>query len=494
MRPVFLKICERFMQEKRFVNTAHIIKSQAPKKVPATVKKCLSTVFDVSETAAEAIAKKSSISYTQAHEIRKSVKVLRDFGIVESDLLANARILTLKSSLLKQRHACLTEIGFVKIGAPELLQYRFILACTTVAIKSKKLLPDSVDPFTNLTNALEMEKSFVDSVREQLSGSPDSVAIHELRHVILEEYLAQRLQFGRKVAQETCFLYSSIRSLSMQQLKQLISILLEDFGFDGTFLKENRVLFNCLPEQLNALLTRSSSCGLDIRRLAMKSARVLLIDVNRLLTIYQLLKDFNIPDDVLVKFPLIFQLNPPVLRQRLSAMDANPDFQQLKSHNRYLLAVYRYPKVLERMNKLKDFGFTADLSLSALCHSESMFNDFVQKQVEMSEWLPCLHFLMAKFEMPVKTIEAMLRKHPKHKHITLVNTKMVLTYLYKLGLSQKQIFTGLQVVCYDAKLVMKVWDAIQDHPDIKPFNMWLRNENVIQLLIYFLEKEMKVQN
>ncbi|KAG0719727.1 Transcription termination factor 5, mitochondrial [Chionoecetes opilio] len=92
-----------------------------------------------------------------------------------------------------------------------------------------------------------------------------------------------------------------------------------------------------------------------------------------------------------------------------------------------------------------------------------------------------------------------LQSHPRmlqliyyHKKTTIVNVQRNLVTLRKLGFTEEQLVAGLDVVLYSPELLADQLAQLPQRPQVQPFSLFKSDINVLQMLLYFMEKNVSV--
>ena len=71
---------------------------------------------------------------------------------------------------------------------------------------------------------------------------------------------------------------------------------------------------------------------------------------------------------------------------------------------------------------------------------------------------------------------------------TVVNVQRNLLTLREFGFTEEQFMAGLDVVLYPPNLLYYQLAQLPKRPQVQPFSVFKSNINVLQLLLYFMEK------
>lgn len=85
-----------------------------------------------------------------------------------------------------------------------------------------------------------------------------------------------------------------------------------------------------------------------------------------------------------------------------------------------------------------------------------------------------------------------IREHLHHQcwgsQTNVVNVQRNILTLKGVGFTEKQIMAGLDVLLYPPDLLHDQLALLPNRPQVQPFSEYKSNVNVLQMLLYFMEK------
>lgn len=356
---------------------------------------------------------------------------------------------------------------------------------TTAVIYNSGRLPDSIVPLDKLLSFVpsELQTKIKQKYPDLLKGT-----LREMRTSVLTEYLCWRLDLTPELTQKLLRTYSVINH-SVGSLLQTWKCLTTDIQFEPEKIKVNFFLLQIQPKRIQAFLAKVPSLGsIQTTNLIHKWPRILSSAPENILKTYKYLKDHRVSDDQISRYACVFALAPETVRKRLEEISAIPEFNLLNGCNNFLRLVYNQDMALTRLHYLRSVGFTT-VSLHLLTTSNDRFQQLLRSENPRVSGSEVISYLSDTLKFSPGEIYTVLQRHPKWNQATVVNASDVLNVLRQRGYSRQHILNGLPLVLYPKGSILSIVKNLPNTPEAQPYEEWSQHYNVLQLVLYLLERE-----
>lgn len=187
--------------------------------------------------------------------------------------------------------------------------------------------------------------------------------------------------------------------------------------------------------------------------------------------------------------PRICTLHPDTIQERISHLQQVPEFMALHSHPRMLRLICYYHTVRSRLDLLQQVkNINAVPSLNTLSGTKNAFRKYItvgDLRQNKRDVITCLaKYLNVKASM----IRDKLHLQCWGPQTTVLSVRKNLISLTKESFSKEQIMAALDVVLYPPDLLLDQLAQLPHRPQVQPFSKLKSDPNVLQLLLYFMEK------
>lgn len=187
--------------------------------------------------------------------------------------------------------------------------------------------------------------------------------------------------------------------------------------------------------------------------------------------------------------PRICTLHPDTLNERIMHLQQGSDFSALQSHPRMLHLIFYHKKINSRLDLLQQLKKSNVLpSLNTVSGARKAFDKYMEVGDLRQNKKDIIMLLSQHLNVKPSAIRNCLHPHCWGSQTTLVNVKRNLLVLQETGFTADQILSGLDVVLYPPDLVQDQLNQLPQRPQIQPFSRFKSKINVLQHLLYFMEK------
>lgn len=187
--------------------------------------------------------------------------------------------------------------------------------------------------------------------------------------------------------------------------------------------------------------------------------------------------------------PRICTLHPDTLQERINHLQQIPEFFALRSHPRMLHLIYYHRKVTSRLDLLQQVKNTSAVpSLNKLSGTKKVFNKYMTVGDLRQNKRDVIMCLSRCLSVKPDVIRKCLHLQCWGSQTTVVNVQRNLSTLRELGFTEEQLMAGLDVVLYPPDLLYDQLAQLPQRPQVQPFSVLKSDINILQLLLYFMEK------
>lgn len=187
--------------------------------------------------------------------------------------------------------------------------------------------------------------------------------------------------------------------------------------------------------------------------------------------------------------PRICTLHPDTLKDRINHLQQNPEFSALQSHPRMLHLIYYHKKIVSRLDLLQQVKkFSVVPSLNKLSGTSEAFNKYMTVGDLRHNKRDIVMCLSQHLSVEPTVIRNCLHFNCWGPQTTVVNVQRNLSALREVGFNVDQLLSGLDAVLYPPDLLLDQLTQLPQRPQVQPFSRFKSKVNVLQHLIYFMEK------
>ncbi|KAG7167233.1 Transcription termination factor 5-like, partial [Homarus americanus] len=382
--------------------------------------------------------------------------------------------------------AILKELGLHNLTAYYYIQFNKLFKCKVSLMKSWRLLPEKYDPRESVLAAMGVPQELLLTVN--LPQDINECTLSEVHRELSIVFLRWCLKCDQDNIGKLRRTYNLTKSMKLQQ--QVVHQLHHQWDIGTSKIIQNGFLLTCSPLNM-ALIEKEMRliAGTDIKDLVSLTPRILTVPYHQLTQIDSILNKIGVTPESLKAVPRICTLHPDTLQQRFSLLQQIPEFAALRPHPRMLRLLCYYNKVTYRLDLLQQVKNTNVVpSLNTLSGSKSRFHKYItvgDLRENKRDVIICLGELLNEKS---SVIRKCLHIQCWGQHTTVVSVRKNLSALLKEGFSKKQILSALDVVLYPPELLLDQLTQLPCRPQAQPFLNIKTDLNVLQLLLYFMEK------
>lgn len=186
--------------------------------------------------------------------------------------------------------------------------------------------------------------------------------------------------------------------------------------------------------------------------------------------------------------PRICTLHPETLKERINHLQTS-ELSALMSNPRMLHLIYYHKKVTSRLDRVQEVTESSVVpSLCKLTGTERAFSKYMTVGDLRKNKRDIIMYLSQHLSVKPSIIRKCLHSRCWGPQTTVVNVQRNLSVLREEGFTVEQLMDSLDVVLYPPDLVLDQLTQLPHRPQIQPFSRFKSEINVLQYLLYFMEK------
>lgn len=295
--------------------------------------------------------KNKFLTKIKPHELKKSIKTLKELEFHSSDIKTHTKILLQSPDQLRNNFQRLNEVGFSLVTAHRLSNCKQIMSNSVHFNQCFHFLPKDIDIIQNIFAVakvpIEVERFMYKPFNE----------LNTVHRIALNFYMQKRAFFTNDEIVHILKKFPSIKSRSIKSIEQTVQLL--ENAFDIPVRKIPRFLLQKQPEEIKQILDLEHVCDIDIRTIIRLQRRcsVKQIQANKIV-----LDRYNVPYYSVKKNKYIFCLHPDTLNARLKTISNVTRSSEFMQH-------IGIAKLVCRMGQLEKYAASNNLDFG------TMFNE-----------------------------------------------------------------------------------------------------------------------
>ncbi|KAF8791992.1 Transcription termination factor 5 like protein [Argiope bruennichi] len=400
--------------------------------------------------------------------------------------------MNLESSLLQHRYFSLKELGCSNLSAYNILTFPQIIKQTPKVLAENNIHFDfhhELDHFMSFLSSCDLTDQNEIKLRLEKMFQDDS-SMWKIREAMNAEFISSKLNCSLAKAHQLFRRYPPLRLQSVSNTAHLLDLLFQRLKFTIPKVFQAPKLLSVHYETAEYFLDKLPEIlGIDIIELTQKYPLILRRSINTIREVEEILRKFNITDKQVLNCPKIISFTPRTLEERLEYLCTSEDFALLKSYKKFLWLVYHYGNLNTRLEALKALDLPR--SINAFIATNSNFQNYLSFSKSRSNVDDVCQYLAEFFKCSTNDVSLKLREFPNAHNACLANTTQIVHFLLGAGVTKQQIYKGLGIILYNFDIVKDNFKELRNSPALinQPFTYWISHYNLIQLLIYTIERK-----
>ncbi|CAH1176044.1 unnamed protein product [Phaedon cochleariae] len=443
----------------------------------------LSDLLGVSTETAKHYVSEYKLHYRDGDNIINNIRFCQNLGFSNESILKTKHLLSSRPVELEGHFMAMQEGGFHDIGPKTLAKARTLMKRRISFLKSEKFIHKTTNVPKYLISYIE-DKNIAAKIPEDYS---DEEIWNVIQSKIIQTYLRLRLGATEDDIIKLFRIHKIIKNKSLRFIQENIR-LAEDLGFEHRRILKYGYILHSFPAYTQTTLTDLSNlAGANMRQAMLSYPKLFMTDPKNIIKIYGILKEFDIPDEIIRKQMNIFHMSPETVKLRLQEIEKSPDLKVLFSHPRILKLIVHHNRTKSRLSFLQQLQLRcATLSILKTDQNDE-FEEYIKEGKDVNKLNDLICFLKDLFSLDEKSLKKMIKLHPFHLQVPLKDMKDTFDYLREQKFKKTSIYKVLYILLYPKEKVRNILTMIRYNKDIK-FNS-LSEINKLNLILYFIEKE-----
>ncbi|CAH1983929.1 unnamed protein product [Acanthoscelides obtectus] len=352
-------------------------------------------------------------------------------------------------------------------------------------LKKCAIIMDKTDVARSLVEHIENKE-----IAEKVYERHDDYTPWNIVHMnILKSFLKWRLNAGEDDIVKLFTVHRMIINKSFRIIQENIAIA-EELGFNSDKILKNGFLLNNYPTYARTILEDFSNlAGADMKRAIKHHPKLLTRPPRNIIKIYGILKEFEIPDELIRKGMSVFSMSPETVRARLQAIEGDPDMKTLLKHPRIIDFLLHHQKVTKRLSFLQDLQLRCASFQVLGTSNEDEFNDYIREGKDINHPADIIFFLKSIFKIDDPSLKDKIKRHPHYSRIPLKDMLETYKFLIHRKFRKMHIYKAVHILLYPKAKIEKVIKCLRsgEVPNVK--YRPLSQVDRLNLIIYMIEKE-----
>ncbi|CAG9768651.1 unnamed protein product [Ceutorhynchus assimilis] len=432
------------------------------------------------------LMKYKTLHKKETAELIESYQLCQKMGFTKEDLLKYPRLF-LYHPVINYHHSCLfKDAGIKKIDAPLLCRSKFYLRNKISTFKEQKYLQPDENIVDNLLSCLKPSIEKPNKLNEALEDI-DEKSLTQIHETILIDWLKTKLKITNEDLSKLLRIHKMIKNKSFTVINENIA-LAKSVGLKKPKILKCGYLLNNYPEYPKTMLQDSPHfAGVDFAKAYKNNPKLMMINPRKIKEIYAILKEHEVPDEMIRNKPNVFTLSPITLKKRLGAIKNTPEFEVFSKDPQMLTLVLGYEKAVTRLSFLKKLKLRCtSLSHINLPDADS-FLDYIQEGKDINSTHSAVKFFSTLLDKTRQDVYKILRKHPYYNCVPFLDIERTFQYLKMAGYTKDNIARSLLILLYPDSKVHLVMNQLREDEYLQFGN--LSQHKQLQLVLYRIEKE-----
>lgn len=443
--------------------------------------------FDISRsTAYRIIEKDDRLKSCDVHILARNLNTLQENNVDTAEVRNHMALLCRCPLTMEHDIAVMKEVGLKNLTAEHFAGSKKFFKRSVALFKRWGMLPEHYDPVEAL-----IPLGIPDEVLNNVNFFNDinNLTLEQLHWNMSRVYLSWHLDCSNEEVNKLHQTYSlTKKSMTLQQ--KVLDQLIHEWNISMSKIHQNAYLLKCSPVNIALIDSKVRNiAGIDVKEYASWTPRILTIPYHHLLRVSQILSTLPISAAAVKALPRICTLHPDTLSERINHLREDSEFSALQSHPRMLHLLFYHKKIISRLDLLQQVKKSNVVpSLNKVSGPRRVFSKYMKVGDLRQNKKDIITYLSQDFGVTPATIRKCLHLHCWGPQTTLTNVQRNLSVLKEVGFTIDQVMAGLDVVLYPPDVVQDQLNQLPQRPQVQPFSRFKSEVNVLQHLLYFIEK------
>lgn len=443
----------------------------------------LSDTIGIPSTEAKFYIQKYRLENKDAELLAQTINFCKGLGYSNKDILSAPGLLTCHPLEIEQHYYSLIEGGFQDVNPRVLSKTRMYMKKLVSYLKSYKLISNSTNVEEKFITCIE-DKEIASKIKLNLGD--DKIWSH-IHLKILENFLKLRLRGTEDEINNLLRVHKIIRNKSFKVIQENIKIA-EDLGFETRkLIKYGYLLGNYPNYPKTTLRDLDNIAGINMRVAMRRYPKLIMTSPKSIIKIYGILKEFNIPDEIIQNTPNVFHMSPETVKVRLQTIEQSKDLKVLLTQPKILALIVHHNRAKTRWSFLQQLQLRCTSFTILRTDHDTIFEEYVKEGKDINKRADLYNYLKNLFSIPIKDIQSKIARHPFHLQVPLKDMQETYDYLIQNRFTQINIFNVVFILLYPKYKVQEAHATIKHDSNFNYKS--LSQVNKLNLMIYLMEKE-----
>ncbi|CAG9804106.1 unnamed protein product [Chironomus riparius] len=423
-------------------------------------------------------------------EIEKTLKYLRTNKFSNYDVIEHPTCLFINPATYENRDMVFKECLFQNVKLSFYIRYVSIMNKNLAVLKAYQYVHPSSDVVNNLRKQLDIPVK----LEKELA---DTLSLNEIRREIMNKYLKERLHMTDDEIVRARKIYTHMKHRNLRGMVETVNILIDELNFSKERITKNSYLLHARAENIKAILIEIPKIAeMDIKEVVHARPKILMQNCETLKSIIQHVRNFNIPDEAIIKCHEILTLSSDTVYSRLCELHKVKEFSVMFNNPRILRLIHYQTKAKTRLEYLKQLKMRC-FSLNLLSGPTETFEKYAYIGGDKTKGKEIIEFFSNTFKIEQKIVREMLHLHPHWVQVPVLSINNTMYFFRYKGFSKEDMLQNFLLLLYPISKIQPKLDALfewksesDDNRKISDVEVkTLSNSKLLSLCLYFIESE-----
>lgn len=423
-------------------------------------------------------------------EIEKTLKYLRTKKFSNFDIIEHPTCLYINPSTYENREMVFKECLFQNVKLSFYVRYVSIMNKKLAVLKAYQY----VHPSSDVVDSLKKQLDIPVKLESDLS---DTNSLNEIRREIMNIYFKERLHMTDDEIAKARKIYTHLKHRNLKGMVETVNILIEQLNFSKERITKNSYLLHARAENIKSILREIPKIAdIDIKEVVHSRPKILMQNCETLKSTIQHVRNFNIPEEAIIKCHEILTLSSETVYSRLCELHKIKEFSVMFNNPRILRLIHYQTKAKTRLEYLKQLKMRC-FSLNLLSGPTETFEKYAYIGGDKTKGKEIIEFFSNTFKIDQKSVREMLHLHPHWVQVPVLTIYNTMLFLRYKGFTKADMLQNFLLLLYPISKIQPKLDALfewksesDDNRKISDVEVkTLSNSKLLSLCLYFIESE-----
>lgn len=424
------------------------------------------------------------------NEIEKTLRYLKNNKFSNYDIVEYPTAIFINPSTYENRQAVFRECLFQNIRLLFYVKYISIMNKNLAVLKAYQY----IHPSSNIVENLKKQLDIPITLEKEPS---ESNSLNEIRRVIMNRYLRERLEMTDKEIEKARKVYTHMKHRNLRGMVETINVLTSELNFSKERIIKNSYLLHARADNIKSILMEVPKIGdTDIKEVLHARPKILMQNCDTIKATINHVKSFNIPLEAILKCNEILTLSSDTIYSRLCELHKIKEFSVMFNNPRILRLIHYQTKAKTRLEYLKQLKMRC-FSLNLLSGPSESFEKYAYIGGDKTKGKEVIEFFSNSFKIDQKKVRELLHLHPHWIQVPVLTINNTMCFLRYKGFTKQDMLENFLLLLYPVSKIQPKLDALNewknesnDSKRISDVEVnALSNSKLLSLCLYFIESE-----